>query len=78
MYALRLDSNSRVLEVMDIRYRTEETPVVDSYPEGLIYDYRYVNGKWIYDPVSVPSQPESSASVWDDLAAAIREGVNSV
>lgn len=78
MYALRLDSNGRVLEVMDIRYRTEATPVVDNYPEGLIYDYRYADGEWIYDPVSVPSQPEPSDNVWDDLAAAIREGVNSV
>lgn len=51
MYALLLDSDGRVLSVMNPRYQTESTPLVDSYPEGCVFDYRYVGGEWIHDPL---------------------------
>lgn len=67
MYALLLDNSGRVLSVMDPRYRTEDTPLVTSYPEGCIFEYRYVNGKWIHDPVPQERDEGNAHDVLDSL-----------
>lgn len=57
--------------------------LVDKLPPGDYNDFRYIDGQYIYDPLPEPEQPESEtpnneAATWDELAAAIREGVNAV
>lgn len=50
-YALSLDENGRILSITEERYAWEGMPIVDSFPEGNTYEYRYNNGEYIYDPL---------------------------
>ena len=70
MYALRLAEDGRILEIMDIRYKTDATPVVEDYPQEIkhgacAYYYRYVDGKWIYDPIQ--NSPETTDDILNAL-----------
>lgn len=67
MYALLLDMDNRVIEVMDIRDKTDATPVVDYYPDGLIFDYRYENGQYIHDPIPREKRSDSAQDVLNSL-----------
>lgn len=85
MYALNLAEDGRVLSACVVlpEGNYEDMTVVAELPEGNIYEYRYVNGEYIYDPLHAPEEPEteeseSGDSVWDELDAAYQEGVDSV
>lgn len=79
-YALSLAEDGRVLSVTYPEYAPAGAVVVDDLPSGDIYEYRYVDGNFIHDPLpeSVQPEPETEASVWDELDAAYQEGVDSV
>lgn len=71
MYALLLDTDGRILSIMDERYKTESTPVIEDYPQevkdGDPYHYRYVDGEWIFDPLRrEPTEEEDLASLLID------------
>ena len=53
MYALNLSSDGRVLSATYPKYAPENAVIVDKLPDGDIYDYRYIDGEFIYEPVSV-------------------------
>ena len=85
MFKLNLDQSGRILSATYAHLPTQGTVTVPELPTGNLYDYRYVNGAFVYDPLppsdipeEAPAAPQEDPSVWDDLAAAIREGVNSV
>lgn len=70
MYALRLAEDGRLLEIMDIRYKTDATPVVEDYPQEIkdgacAYQYRYVDGEWIYEPIQ--NNPETTDDILNAL-----------
>lgn len=78
MYALRLAKDGRILEVMDERYKTEDTPMVEDYPHGEevnLVDYKYQNGEWVYDPIPVETVPTPQGNADDitDLQLAMAE-----
>ena len=80
-YALNLGDNGRILSVcVCIEGQTYEN-IVDSFPDGDVSEYRYVDGEFIHDPLPKPDQEEPTESVvyatYDELATAIKEGVNS-
>lgn len=54
MHVLNLSDDNRVLSVgtyyCDI---PEDAVCVESFPEGDIYEYRYVDGEFIHDPLPV-------------------------
>ena len=79
-YALNLAEDGRILSVTYAKYAPEDAVTVEELPSGDIYEYRYVSGEFIHDPLPEPVQPEpeTEASVWDELDAAYQEGVNSV
>lgn len=83
MYALNLDTDRRILSATFEKYSTEGMPKVEVLPEGDVSDYRYVNGEYVYEPLPEPEPeptPEPSGSdyvTYDEMAKAIREGVNS-
>lgn len=81
MYALNLGEDNRVLSVCACIDGQTYDNVVDSFPNGDVTDYRYENGEFIHDPLPKPEPPEPTGSVtyatYDELAAAIQEGVNS-
>lgn len=84
MYALNLGDGGRILSacvVLSIG-NYEGMPQVGSLPEGDISDYRYLGGEYVYDPLPEPEPPEPEPTAgnyvtYDELAAAIREGVDS-
>lgn len=50
-YALNLGEDGRVLSATYEKYAAENMPLVDSLPEGDIYEYIYKNGEYIHDPL---------------------------
>lgn len=83
MYALNLGDGGRILSacvVLSIG-NYEGMPQVESLPDGDISDYKYLDGEYVYDPLPKPEpMPEPTADnyvTYDELAAAIREGVDS-
>ena len=79
LYALNLAEDGRVLSATEDQYGAEGQPRVATLPEGDIYDYKYIDGEFIYDPLPDPPEPEPAPEyvTYDELAEAIREGVNS-
>ena len=58
IYALNLADNGRILSATYDRYAPAHQPRVDALPEGNLPDYFYVDGKFIYDPLPKPSEPD--------------------
>lgn len=71
MYALKLADDGRILAIMDPRYQTAQTPLVEDYPQeikdGYSHDYRYVDGQWVYDPVPRAKDAGNIFDVVDSL-----------
>lgn len=78
MYRLKIDEESRIQYATRDEFASPDMMQAETLPEGNITDYRYVDGLFIYDPHQAAQEPQGESTVWDDLAAAIREGVNSV
>ena len=86
MYALNLADDGRILSATYPKYALADAVTVDALPEGDIYDYRYVNGEYVYDPFPVlePEEPAPTlegrvSAVEDDVAgltAAIEKGLS--
>ena len=80
-YSLNLGENGRIMSVCVCLEGQKYENVVDSFPDGDVTNYRYKNGEFIHDPLPKPEPPEPTGSVtyatYDELAAAIQEGVNS-
>lgn len=85
IYALNLGDDGRVLSATEDKYGAEGQPRVETLPSGEtpeendISNYRYVDGEFVYDPLPAPPEPEPTTEYarYDELAEAIREGVNS-
>ena len=81
-YALNLDEDGRILSATYESHATPGMSIVNTLPDGDVSDYRFVDGEYIYDPLpqpepSRPEPPSGDYATYDELAAAIREGVNS-
>jgi hypothetical protein len=68
-YALNLNEDGRILSATYEKYAAESMPVVDTLPEGDIYEYIYQNGEYIHDPLPKPEQPKEEATTDDVLNA---------
>ena len=68
-YALNLREDGRILSATFEKYATENMPVVDSLPEGDIYEYIYQNGKYIHEPLPEPEKDEKATA--DDVLDAL-------
>ena len=80
MYALNLGEDTRVLSVCLCTDGQTYDNVVESFPDGDVSDYRYENGEFIHDPLPKPDPDPTGLityATYDELAAAIQEGVNS-
>lgn len=53
-YAINLAEHGRILSVTYAKYAAADAVLVDELPDGNVADYRYTNGKYIYDPIPVP------------------------
>ena len=83
MYALNLGEDGRILSACVVLPTGSYggMPQADHLPEGDVSDYKYLGGEYVYDPLPKPEpMPEPTAGnyvTYDELAAAIREGVDS-
>lgn len=68
-YALNLADDGRILSVTYEKYAPTNAVIVETLPDGNAYEYRYVNGEFIHDPLPKPEQPEVEASADDILNA---------
>lgn len=78
-YALNLAEDGRILSATFAKYAPSYAVQVDTLPEGNIADYLYNGGEYVYDPLPEP-EPEPTPhepDVWDELAEAYKEGVQS-
>lgn len=84
-FALNLDTDNRVLSVCEVIEGQTYDVIVEDFPKGDnvdVHDYLYINGEYVYSPEPKDNpNPEPTGSVtyatYDELAAAIQEGVNS-
>lgn len=80
LYALNLAEDGRVLSVTLDEYGAEGQPRVTEFPADDVSDYKYVDGEFVYDPLPDPPEPEPEPQgeyvTYDELADAIKEGVN--
>lgn len=53
-YALNLAEDGRVLSITEEEFGCEGNVIVDSFPDDDTYQYRYINGEFIYDPIPQP------------------------
>lgn len=63
MFALNLDTDGRVLSVGECIEGIEYDVVVESFPDGDVGDYKYINGEYIHDPLP---KPEKEPTVEED------------
>lgn len=79
-YALNLDADGRILSACICIEGQIYKNVVDTLPDGDVTDYKYINNEYVYDPLPKPDpKPEPQGAeyaTYDELAAAIKEGVN--
>lgn len=80
-YALNLDADGRILSACICFVGQTYENVVNTLPDGDITNYKYINNEYVHDPLPKPEpEPESRPTnycTYDELAAAIQEGVNS-
>lgn len=81
--ALNLDVNdgNRILSCTFEEFAPPDQPRVTEMPDDDLTQYRYVDGEYVYDPRPQPEPPEPTPAgeyaTYDEMAEAIREGVNS-
>lgn len=66
MYALNLEENGRILSVCNCLEGQIYEYVVDSFPDGDVTEYRYVDGEYIHDPLPKP-QPQPAEPTVEEL-----------
>lgn len=67
LIALNLDEDGRCLSATFSRFAPESQPRVESLPEGDLYEYRYVNGEFIHDPL--PEEEVEEETLEEKVAA---------
>lgn len=53
-YALNLAEDGRILSVTFEKHAPTNAVIVETFPDGNVYEYRYVDGEYVYDPIPVP------------------------
>lgn len=66
-YALNLAEDGRVLSVTYADFSGAGQPVVEELPGGDCYDYRYVEGEYVYDPLPELDDPEEKPTFGERL-----------
>lgn len=55
-YSLNLDTDGRILSVGECIDGIEYDVVVESFPDGDVGDYKYINGEYVHDPLPKPEK----------------------
>lgn len=62
-YALNLSETGRILSITYEQFASENMPIVNTLPEGKFYDYLYIDGEYIYDPLPVEEVVEEPSQL---------------
>ena len=62
-YGLNLAEDGRILSVTEEEYASAENAIVDTFPDGNVYEYRYEDGNYIYDPLPAEEIAELTTDV---------------
>ena len=65
-YALNLGENGRILSVCNCLEGQTYENIVDSFPDGDVSEYRYVDGEFIHDPEPKP-EPTAQEPTAEEL-----------
>lgn len=65
-YSLNLGNNGRILSVCVCLEGQKYENVVDSFPDGDVTNYLYINGEYVHDPEPKPDPPESEPTAEED------------
>ena len=68
-YALNLAEDRRVLSATFEKYAPASSVLVDELPDGNLSDYRYQDGKFVYDPLPEPEPKPEAPSQLDRVEA---------
>lgn len=69
IYALNLAEDKRILSATYDQYAPTFQSRVNTLPEGNLYDYLYINGEYVYDPLPIPPEPEPEPTADEILNA---------
>ena len=69
-YGLVLNEDNRIIDASIQRYAPSDAIIVESLPEGNLYDYQYINNEFIYNPLP-KEEPEETPSQLDIIEAQI-------
>lgn len=73
-YALNLAADGRILSASYQKFAPADAVIVEALPDGNIYEYRYVNGEYIHDPL--PEQPEAEEQqTYEERIAELEEAL---
>ena len=70
-YALNLAKDNRILSAWVVlpNGSYDGMPIVEELPEGNVMDYRYENGKYVYDPLPEHEPPATTPTDSERIAA---------
>lgn len=68
MYALNLGADGRILSATFPEYAQPGAVTVESLPEGDLYEYLYVDGDFIHDPLPI-EEPTKTPTQFDRFEA---------
>ena len=68
-YALNLAEDGRVLSATYAEYAHLDAVLVENIPQGNLYDYRYQDGEFVYDPLPEPDPVPEEPSQLDRVEA---------
>lgn len=66
MYALNLGKDNRVLSVCPCLEGQTYENIVDTFPDGDVTNYRYIDGEFIHDPEPKPEPTAREPTVEED------------
>lgn len=64
-YALNLSEEGRVLSATFEEYAPINAVIVDNIPDGNICDFMYVDGEYIYDPITEPDRDAKLQRIYE-------------
>lgn len=69
-YALNLAEDGRILSATYAKYAPADAVLVDELPEGNLFDYRWQDGTFVYDPLQEPElEVEAQATCTENREA---------
>ena len=60
MYSLNLDTDNRILSACIVLStgNYDGMPIVNTLPDGDVTDYKWIDDKYVYDPLPKPVEPD--------------------